>query len=611
MAAPSYTTDLTMVDDGDAITGWAESSDSNWDDGRNLASDADYAFIQGLTAAGQQFTVVGVASCIYNNGSGITIPTDGAYLVWLVFTTPTALDTYANGGLRVIVGSGLGDFKSWDVGGSDVYPNPYGGFKNYAVNPTETADDTVGTPTSTEQYIGGACKSLVGISKGQPFMVDAIRYGRCEARMNGGDVTNGYATFAGFATENDKNQSGAYNRWGLLQDISSGAGVFLWKGLMRLGYSSAVDFRDSDVTILVDDTPKCTANFNKIDVEQSGSNVEWTNITIIALGTQSKGRFEAVADATIVMDGCKFVDMDTFIFDSNSDVDDTVFQRCGQVTVGGGDFDGCLFEESTAASAVSAATPAEAALIVNSDFVSDGTGHGITIGGTAANITLDNVTFSGYAASDGSSGDEAIYVNIATGSMNITVDGAAPSIRTAGCVVTVITSARTVKVTAKTSGGTEIQNANVFLRTKTGGTGPFPNNATVTINNSGNTATVTHTAHGMASNDYVLIEGADYDANNGVFQITYISSSSYSYTMASSPGDGAVGGTIKCWFVFLKGLTDVNGEIEMSRSIPSNQDVEGWSAKASGTPYYKNGVINGVVSSSGDTSFNAVMVLDE
>lgn len=611
MAAPSYTTDLTMVDDGDAITGWAESTNVSWDDGRNLASDADYAFIQGATAAGQQFTVSGVASCIYNNGSGITIPTDGAYLVWMVFTTPTALDTYANGGLRIIVGSGLGDFESWDVGGSDVYPNPYGGFKNYAANPTESYDDLVGTPSGTEQYIGGAVKSLVGIGKGQPFMVDAIRWGRCEARMNGGDVTNGYATFAGFATENDKNTTGAYNRWGLLQDISSGAGVYLWKGLMRLGYTSAVDFRDSDVTILVDDTVKCTSGFNAIHVEQSGSHVDWTNITIIALGTQSRGNFEMKADATIDKDGCKFVDMGTFIYDSNSTVTDTTFQRCGQVTVGAGDFDGCLFEESYATSAVSAATPAEAALIVNSDFVSDGTGHGITLTGTAANITLTNVSFSGYAASDGSTGDEAIYVNIATGSMNITVGGAAPSIRTAGCSVTVVTSARTVTVTAQTTTGTAIENANVFLRTKTGGTGPFPANATVTISNSGTTATVTHASHGMASNDDVLIDGAGYSANNGTFQITWISSSSYSYTMSSSPGDGSVSGTIKCWFVFLKGLTDVNGEIDMSRSISSDQDVEGWARKSSASPYYKEGAISGTVLSSADTPFTATMASDE
>jgi hypothetical protein len=47
-------------------------------------------------------------------------------------------------------------------------------------------------------------------------------------------------------------------------------------------------------------------------------------------------------------------------------------------------------------------------------------------------------TLSGYAASDGSTGDEAIYVNVGSGSLTITVlGGTTPSIRTAGATVTV------------------------------------------------------------------------------------------------------------------------------------------------------------------------------
>jgi len=122
---------------------------------------------------------------------------------------------------------------------------------------------------------------------------------------------------------------------------------------------------------------------------------------------------------------------------------------------------------------------------------------------------------------------------------------------------------------------------------------------------------VTHASHGMETNDYVLIEGAEYDANNHVHQITVNDGGEYEYTMATSPGDGAVSGTIKCWFVFLKGLTDVNGEISMSRVISSDQDVEGWSALASGSPYYQNGILSGVVDSAADTTFTGVMVLDE
>jgi len=612
MAVASYGTDLVTIDDCTSSATFDESTDTNWEDLGPESDETDWWIVDDSGGGtpqciSAQTTKTGIGTLIADYGSDFGGATGECFFAWQGCQTLPAIDTLANGGQRMIIGSSLGDFYSWDTGGSD-FPSPYGNWVCNVVDPDVSPDDTVGTPTATERYFGVAQKNIAATSRGYPFAVDHMRFGRGKLYTYDGDT--GAATFSGMASANDATTT----NWGLFQSIPGG---YLWKGLIAIGDNAgtptACTFTDSNVAIVVQDTKKVTSGFNKIEISHASSVVSWTNVNITALGTVSKGAFECVADATVTLDTCVFTDMDTFIFDSNSTVTDTTFRRCGQVTVGAGTFSGCLFDESTAASAVSAATPAEAALISNSDFVSDGTGHGITIGGTAANITLTNVTFTGYAASDGSTGDEAIYVNIASGSMNITVSGAAPSIRTAGASVTVVTSARTVTVKTQTTSGTAITTANVFLRTKTGGTGPFPENDTVTISNSGTTATVTHTAHGMATNDYVLISGASLDANNGVFQITLDGvdpNNKYSYTMGSSPGSSPTG-TIKCWFVFLKGTTDGSGEISMSRSIPSDQDVEGWSAKASGSPYYQNGVISGIVSSSGDTDFTAVMALDE
>jgi hypothetical protein len=454
MAAPSYTTDLTsgVVDLAEATTNWAESTDANYDDGGSPTLDVDYPYIQGNGSISQAMTKATICSLLANNGSGITLPTDGAFLVWQIWTSPGAMDTYANGGMRVLVGSALNAFKYWIVGGSDFGRMPYGGWQNHAVNTTVANDgQSTSAPSSTEQYIGAAVKVLTGIGKGNPHAVDAIRWGRCEARMNGGDLANGYATFAGFAATNDSTS----NRWGLIQAIDGG---FLWKGLVRLGYTSAVDFRDANKTILVDKTPKVTAAFNKIDVEQATSRVDWSGISIQALGTVSKGRFEMVANADVNFDFCTFTDMDTFVFQGNATVNDTTFRRCGQVTVGSGIFDGCTFDQSTAAAAALASSPAAAALIANTTFISDGTGYAIEISGTAANMTLTNVDFSGYAASDGTTGNEAIYVNIASGEMTISISGGTiPSIRTAGCTVHVSASV-TLTISAPVSlSGAEVR----------------------------------------------------------------------------------------------------------------------------------------------------------
>lgn len=124
------------------------------------------------------------------------------------------------------------------------------------------------------------------------------------------------------------------------------------------------------------------------------------------------------------------------------------FINCPAFTQNAAPLDSCKFSGTK----VTSASPAAAAVITNSTFTSAGTGHAIEIGGTAANITLTGLTFTGYAGSNGSTGNEAIYVNIASGSMTINISGGnTPSIRTAGATVTVVASV-TLTITGIVSG---------------------------------------------------------------------------------------------------------------------------------------------------------------
>jgi hypothetical protein len=146
-----------------------------------------------------------------------------------------------------------------------------------------------------------------------------------------------------------------------------------------------------------------------------------------------------IDNATISLLSCTFNDMSTFVFLSNATVKST-FNTCTSVTVGGGTFTDCAFNNLTAASHIIAASPAHAALISNSVLNSDGTGNGIEITGTAADITLNGIDFIGYSTTVDA--DKAIFVNIATGSMTINISGgsgvtAASHVRTAGCTITV------------------------------------------------------------------------------------------------------------------------------------------------------------------------------
>ena len=556
MVAPSYTEDLTDLDTAESNTGWVEMTGTIGGEAYNAngtpaGADGDYPFIQGSYSVTQDCTKnTSVGSLAHNNGTGTGgHGTDGAYFVWQNYMVASNIGTYAQGGFQIVVGSSQSAFDAWYVGGVDKAPYPYGGWVCNVANTTVTPDGTAGSPTATEQYIGSAVYVTTGSSKGEVHNCDVIRYGRGSAIFEHGEAAD-YATIAGFATQNDNSS----NRWGLIQET---AGGYLWKGRMQLGTSTnAVDFRDSNRNIFIQWTPKVTINFNLIECINASSNIEMTGFTITCLDTTtaSQGRFLMTDQCDVTMTSCTFVDMDTFVYDKGGaktvDVDNCVFTRCNQITTGGASFDGCLFDEPTGATGVLASSPANAALVSNCTFNSDGTGNGLEITGTAADFTLTGCDFTGYDTADpGTAANKAIYVNIASGTVNLTISGgsgvsADHHVRTAGATVNVLTGAVTVKVTTTDSAGAAIESARVQLRASDG-TGPFPYAEAVTISRSGTTATVTHTGHGLSTNDKVMLRGitGNKTADNTVHQITVTTANAYTFTTADSgdttyTGDG-------------------------------------------------------------------------
>lgn len=110
------------------------------------------------------------------------------------------------------------------------------------------------------------------------------------------------------------------------------------------------------------------------------------------------------------------------------------FTSCPVITQNSAVIDNSAFSYSK----ITSATLGDMDNISNCSFASSGTGHAIEVGGTASTITFTGNTFTGYAATNGSTGNEAIYVNIATGTVTINISGGGtPSIRTAGATVVV------------------------------------------------------------------------------------------------------------------------------------------------------------------------------
>jgi hypothetical protein len=606
MAAPSYTTDLNdfcLMETGDSFFEF-----SGYTLGDNAALETDW-YLQGSSCASDEANgKTGVGHSIgFDYGSTPTFNTGDCFFAWMMCMAGNAMDTYANGGYRVLMGDASGTFYGWRVGGRDVGRNPYGGWVNVVVDPTHTADYTSGTPTNW-RYSGVAFNMTSAISKGRPINADAYRWGRGELIIEYGETAN-YGVFSGIAAQNDSSA----NQWGLFSDQF---GSYLWKGLLSFGNATnACDFRDANANIIVDETPKTYAAFNKIEINNASSRVDWTGVNITALqdgnlgadSGLSPGTFEMVDNATVNFINCVFTDMNTFVFQSNATLDTVTFRRCALVTQGGSTIGDCVFDEAAGAVAL---LVNNLDLITNCDFTSDGTGYAIELTAAHAGGSFDhvNITYTSYGA-DGTA--NACIYNNSGGAVTINVSGGDTPTYTngSGASTTIVAGAVTVKVTVTNAAGTLIDGARVFLKAANA-TGPFPYQESVTISNSGTTATVSHTAHGLLTNDKVLIEGAGYDANLGVHTITKISDNSYSYTMSSSPGDGAVSGTITSTFVALSGLTS-SGIVSTSRVYSASQPVIGWARKSSGTPYYKTGPLSGSVSNTEGYNNTAVLILDE
>jgi len=465
MAAPSYTTDLTTIATGDlnVDTGtWDESSDAGWDTGGAMVDDQNL-YYNNTECVSAQMTkdsngtgTTGPATIMYVHGTTWTIPTDGAVLLHHLWAAPPALNTLANGGVKTLLGNGFGDFSAWNCSGSDFKPAPKGGWTTYALNPAVgTADDTVGTGAASPYTTVGGAVGALAQARGNPHACNAIRYGRCIAQYTDGDLANGYATFLGFGAVD----ATSTNKWSLLDPVEGGYSAM---GLMSIGLTgTSVDFRDANRNITFANTINVTSAFNRIEIHHVSSNVEWTNINITSLGTVSAGQLEVIDNAIFAIDTCVFTDMSTFIFQSNSELLDTTFRRCGLVTQGSAILEGCLFEEPTGI----AMLVDDLDNITYCDFTSDGTGYAIELTSAHAggSFSLIGCTFTGYGAN--LTTNAAIYNN-SGGAVTIGVGtGTVPTYNNGTSATTTITGSVPVKIIVKDAAGVVISGALVGIYT--------------------------------------------------------------------------------------------------------------------------------------------------
>ena len=424
--------------------------------------------------------------------------------------------TPAQGGKYVLFGSNTTNYRAWLVGGFRCLTDTPDARNNCLIEFSTTDTDlvTLGTPdfSALDLIQFGA----MGYNAACSMLVNEMHL------LNIATIAGGSSNTGDVLTMDDL-VFVVNNGCGVLPLIvRSGIQVTIWIPL-KFGGVDPIFFAEDKKTFAFPQKADGSSYLdfhvsnNKIGIEFDGQDrgggdtdvLNFTNCLFISPSSYY-WRFASTHDAGAVIDfsGSTVVNASVTLR-STSDLNNVNFIDCSSFVLNGATLTNCSFDNTK----LTAASPAEAALVSDSTFLSSGTGHALEIGGTADNFTLDGCTFTGYAAGDGSTGNEAIFVNIATGTVQISITGggSTPSIKTAGATVTVV-NARNLTLS------------------------PIVTGSDVVIYSAG-TTTVIESSQDIAGTSYVYDYPASEAGNSidiGIFKAGYVPFFIRAYTKSSA-----------------------------------------------------------------------------
>ena len=640
--ALTVTTDLIVITTAETITGWIAIG------AQTPVLEPDF-FVQGANCVSRAVSGAGTEKgMVFDNGAGIDFTTgshkDKLAYIWMRVNTPQLVDTRANGGLKIRLGTGsTTNFREWNVDGSDSIPAT-DGWICYVIDPQSAGTTTSGSYSAANvRYFGGTAKTTT-TAKGQNLGIDQIMYGRGEIYVSGTVATAG----AGFKEVADVAYgSSTTNRWGILTEKG---GILYCKGKLILGHVTSNTTFSSNGETVVWEAPSYYNGTNVVKTIPDAAGGSTTGAdgktTYNGLALRGGSGITSISFGTIVgadsgRSGSSMLNAinsglttPARTLSTLTAADDTIslsiygstFQGFeGQVDLTGtgtvGDdlfavtFDGCgridsNMELKNCNILNSIAVATDGAFIWDSatnleKAVFSGNSRAIVFEAiTGTPFTFTNLSFSNNTNDVRNESGGAITINV--------IGGTAPTVENSGVgsattlVIDPVTTSLTVKDIVS---GANVPNARV-LAMASDGTGPLAYQKTTTITRSGATATATCTAHGMLTDGYAVVKGASQQEYNGVFQVTVTDANTFTYQVTGAPATPATG-TIVTTGAPLYGLTNTSGFVSATRSFSSNQPIIGKVRKATSGTLYKTGVVSGTISNTTGFSATVQLIRDE
>lgn len=637
MAVVSITADNTRI---------AEANQTNdtgtWGNdggGGGVADEPDFYYQGGtgsLTAQSRKVSTSRIGR-EYTHGSGtdMTATDRVACLMKLQVTNKDALLSRTSPAAGLKIGSGSAAHYEYYLWGNDNYPKR-GGWQLIAVNPNVSGyrNATTGSPSLTGVLYWSFLADFSATSKSENIMIDAIDIG-AGLHLTGGDGVSADGVFQDFV---DTDEGTAGNEWGY---VSTEGDFILINGRLSIGENTsetavATGFTDS-AKVLAWRNGLVATGYNKLRLNLGSATtlIDISDCFFKGQGEENNaaGRGYTTTEDTrpqlevtgtsgsATMDGNSFDNFSTIDLNGAVTFTNNIIRTSGQIDLNAGNCDmtGTSVLESTVAADASAVVWDSATdpdgYIEDVVFTKGANAHHAIEFGTSSptSITVRGLSSSGFNAAD-SQNDSFFYVARPTGTVTINVVGGTGnfSYKSAGATVVIVVDPVTTQITVKDiSTGIVIENARVKLTVKDGTNFPFEDS--VSITSATTTATVTHTAHGLSTGDWVKIEGVtNGEAYNGSKEITVTGVNTYTYTIASGQTSPATG-TILATFMYFNELTNVSGIVTDTRSISADQAVEGWvrqGSPANGT-LYKEQPIDEIIDSVNGLTLNVQLISDE
>jgi hypothetical protein len=470
--------------------------------------------IEGSTAITVQVSKQGVALFVAVPSALNFSTTESGQLiyVWGNFLAASLLNTQAANGFGICLSSGTptaSNYSLFTYYGSDNYA---GGWVRMILDPTKTRSGGAGTlNTSNITHIGVFADVGGTTARFDNLILDACDVGN-------GLIITGTSTLGLF---NELLTNEATQRYGIVRSLNDSNSAVEIAGTLTLGDTSATasTITDEDSKIFaaepiyyqgaeVNAVPNTFAAINVVG--GSGTNSLSLGQPVSTTGGRNGISIVGNDSYTFGIDfsdgnvetgnwyGCSFENLTGsltfdaashnfkgnsisgcagFTFVTGSEAVDCAFVNSAQITLSGtAALTSCVITESSAASAV---TTTELENLSNCSFTKGATGHAVELTSIGDGSMNWDCSLSGYdTGSTGSpitptsTGDEAIFVNVGSGTLTINVqDGASiPSIRSAGATVNVVAGQRTFTITVKDiDTDAALQNARVYVTAAAGG----------------------------------------------------------------------------------------------------------------------------------------------